>query len=129
MIPSKMQKDEVASRTLVIITSSFSSIVSEYLKSFSTFYFLSAPIIKFRWGNQQKKIECGERTFPEVKLIITSVIKSGMEMDQLNMLSLAFEIRTDVAAKWSVNALFLGYSLIFCWFLPKGDWDVTKPRP
>lgn len=34
-------------------------------------------------------------------------------MDQLNMLSLAFEIRTDVAAKWSVNALFLGYSLIF----------------
>ena len=32
-------------------------------------------------------------------------------MDQLNMLSLAFEIRTDVAAKWSVNALFLGYSV------------------
>lgn len=29
-------------------------------------------------------------------------------MDQLNMLSLAFEIRTDVAAKWSVNALLLG---------------------
>ena len=27
-------------------------------------------------------------------------------MDQLNMLSLAFEIRTDVASKWSVNALF-----------------------
>ena len=36
-----------------------------------------------------------------------------MEMDQLNMLSLAFEIRTDVAAKWSVNALLLGYALIF----------------
>ena len=34
-------------------------------------------------------------------------------MDQLNMLSLAFEIRNDVAAKWSVNALFLGYALIF----------------
>ena len=34
-------------------------------------------------------------------------------MDQLNMLSLAFEIRTDVAAKWSVNALLLGYALIF----------------
>ena len=48
-----------------------------------------------------------------MKLIITSVIKSGMEMDQLNMLSLAFEIRTDVAAKWSVNALLLGYALIF----------------
>ena len=26
-------------------------------------------------------------------------------MDQLNMLSLAFEIRTDVAAKWSVNGV------------------------
>jgi len=37
MIPSNMQAVEVASSTLVIITSNFSSIVSEYLKSFSTF--------------------------------------------------------------------------------------------
>ena len=39
IMPSKMHNDDVASKTLVIITSSFSSIVSECcLKSFSTFY-------------------------------------------------------------------------------------------
>ena len=72
-------------------------------------------------------IKCGERTLPEVKLIITSVIKSGIEIDQLKMLSLAFEIRTDVAAKWSVSALFFGFQVIFQKYIHNTNQNLTDP--